>query len=410
MQIRLDIMLIAHNHQSILPCCFYRNGIGKHPAGFFDRNGSRRQLFFPIRQDFIRRCRIYPGWVRKRAHTGKDGMHLFQVGIVGCGGIARVHAAVLHQLPDTNIAACADIIPERAEALAAQYGCRAYRSMEEMLDAERLDSVHLCTPHALHTPMAVAAARRGIAVFTEKPPVISHEQWTQLEQAAAQVPLGVCFQNRYNPNVQAAKDILETGQYGALTGARAFITWHRDESYYRDSGWRGAWATEGGSALINQAIHTLDLLVRLMGPADLAETHMVNHHLRGVIETEDTVEAYLRLGGKPVLFFASTAYAADAPVLIELQAEQAALRLEWDALEIITGHETQRRTFDLPQTLGKGYWGNGHLPCIRDFYHSLASGKPFRNDLASVRDTVMLMLAMYDQGRKALAEKNAAEG
>lgn len=327
---------------------------------------------------------------------------MFQVGIVGCGGIAQVHAAVLHQLPDTAIAACADIIPERAQALASKYGCRAYSSMEDMLDNEKLDSVHLCTPHALHTPMALAAAERGIAVFTEKPPVISREQWKQLEQAARLVPLGVCFQNRYNPNVQAVQRILETRQYGALLGARAFVTWHREAAYYHDSGWRGAWATEGGSALINQAIHTLDLLVRMMGPAEQVEAHMANHHLRGVIETEDTVEAYFKLGSKPVLFFASTAYAADAPVLIELQMERAVLRLEQNALEIRTDAGVERPAFDLPETLGKGYWGNGHLPCIRDFYHAIAEGKPFQNDLASVRDTVSLMLAMYDQGRASL--------
>ena len=187
-------------------------------------------------------------------------------------------------------------------------------------------------------------------------------------------------------------------------GARAFVTWHRDAIYYQNSGWRGAWATEGGSALINQAIHTLDLLVRLLGPADIAQTHMANRHLRGVIETEDTVEAYLRLGGKPVLFYATTAYAADAPVLVDLQLERASLRLESDTLEIRANGGVERRTFDLPQALGKGYWGNGHLPCIRDFYRSLASGAPFRNDLASVRDTVMLMLDMYDQGRAELDE------
>ena len=328
---------------------------------------------------------------------------MFQVGIVGCGGIAKVHAAVLNQLSDTVIAACADIRPERARALAEKYACRAYDSMEDMLEKETLDSVHLCTPHALHTPMAALAAEKGIAVFTEKPPVISREQWDQLEETAKKVPLGVCFQNRYNPNVRELRRLIDAKEFGEVLGARAFVTWNRNADYYRSSGWRGEWATEGGSALINQAIHTLDLLVTLLGPAGQVETHMANHHLPGVIETEDTVEAYMTLGGKPVLFYATTAYAADAPVLIEAAFEKAAIRLENDELEIREGKDVRRVAFDLPETLGKGYWGNGHLPCIRDFYRSLREGTPYQNDLASVRDTVDLMLEMYRQGKKDLA-------
>jgi len=240
---------------------------------------------------------------------------MFRVAIIGCGGIAQVHAAVLNNLQETELIACADIRPERAGAMAEKYGCRAYASMDALLDAETPDAVHLCTPHYLHAPMAKAAADRGIAVFSEKPPVISREQWALLEDAAAKVPFGVCFQNRYNPNVEEAKRLIREGVYGRLLGGRAFVTWKREIPYYRDSGWRGAWATEGGGVLINQSIHTLDLLVQLFGAPDRAETHMVNHHLKGAIEVEDTVEAYLILGGCPVLFYATTAYTTDAPVI-----------------------------------------------------------------------------------------------
>ena len=180
------------------------------------------------------------------------------------------------------------------------------------------------------------------------------------------------------------------------------MTWSRGTSYYLDSGWRGTWATEGGGVLINQSIHTLDLLVRLMGKPERAETHMVNHHLRDAIEVEDTVEAYLVLGGKPALFYATTAYTQDAPVLIELNLERAVLRMENDGLEIRTDAGVERKTFEVPQTLGKGYWGTGHRGCIADFYDSIEAGRPFRNDLASVKDTAELMLTMYEQGRASL--------
>jgi len=335
---------------------------------------------------------------KKRSVVG-----MFRVGIVGCGGIAQVHAAVLSRIEETRLAACADIVPQRAAALAEKYGCRAYASMEEMLSGERLDAVHLCTPHFLHAPMTALAAERGIAVLTEKPPVISRAQWAQMEAAAAKAPVGVCFQNRYNLNVAEARRLIAGGQYGPVRGARAFVTWSRGVPYYADSPWRGAWSSEGGSALINQAIHTLDLLVLLLGSPGGAETRMANHHLKGVIETEDTVEARLILGGKPALFYASTAYAADAPVLLEVQLEKAALRLEEGELAIRTAAGVERRRFEAPQPLGKDYWGNGHLPCIQDFYRCLKTGAPFMNRLEAVRDTALLVLDMYEQGRKSLA-------
>ena len=327
---------------------------------------------------------------------------MYQVAVIGCGGISRVHAAVLHTLPDTNLIACADIRPERAEAMAEKYGCRAYGSMDALLAAEKPDAVHLCTPHYLHAPMAAKAAERGIAVFSEKPPVINREQWALLEEAAAKVPLGICFQNRYNPNVREALRLIGDGTYGALLGGRAFVTWKRETPYYLDSGWRGRWETEGGGVLINQSVHTLDLLVRFFGAPEKVEAHMANHHLPGVIEVEDTVEAYLVLGGRPVLFYATTAYTQDAPVLIELHLEGATLRLESDALEIRSKDGTEKKTFEVPAALGKGYWGTGHTACISDFYNAISEGRPYQNDLASVKDTAETMLRMYEAGRADL--------
>lgn len=327
---------------------------------------------------------------------------MYQVGIVGCGGISQVHAAVLTQLPEVNLIACADIRMERAQAMAEKTGCHAYASLEEMLENEKLDAVHLCVPHYLHAPMALQIAQKGIAVFTEKPPIMIRSQWEMLKEAADLVPLGICFQNRYNPNVKEAERLLAKGCYGKLLGARAFVTWHREAPYYQDSGWRGTWATEGGGVLINQSIHTLDLLVRFIGPVSQVQAHMANDHLQNIIEVEDTVSARLIAGDRTALFYATTAYLCDSPVLIELQLEKAVLRLENDALDIITKEGRQTLTFSTPETLGKGYWGNGHGTCIADFYRSLHEHTPYQNDLASVKETADVMLRMYEQGKAQL--------
>ena len=117
---------------------------------------------------------------------------MYRVGLIGCGGISAVHAHVLGELENTELTACADILPERAE----RYGCRAYTDWLTMLDREKLDAVHLCTPHHLHPIMAEEAARRGVWVFTEKPPAIDAEGWEAVKRAAERVPVGICFQNR----------------------------------------------------------------------------------------------------------------------------------------------------------------------------------------------------------------------
>lgn len=327
-------------------------------------------------------------------------------GIVGCGSIAQVHGAVLRGLEAAELVAFADTVPQRAQAMAETYGGRAYGSIEELLDKEPVDVVHLCTPHYLHTPMARLAAGRGVHVFTEKPPVISREQWADFSNldTAAGVRVGICFQNRYNPSVRLFEGLLESGRAGRLLGARAFVTWQREAPYYTESGWRGRWETEGGGALINQSIHTLDLLVRFFGKASRVEATMSNRHLKGVIEVEDTLEAAIDFSGRRALFYATTAHCANSPVLIELVCEHCTLRMEEPEVAIRWENgDVERRTMTQPSAgPGKAYWGSSHGLCIGDFYRCVLENAPFQNDIPSVADTMDLMLSIYEACREGL--------
>ncbi len=327
--------------------------------------------------------------------------------IVGCGSIARVHAAVLSRMENVELIAFADKRIERAKALAAEWPGRAYASLEAMLDQEKIDVLHICTPHPLHTPMAALAVARGVHVFTEKPPVTTKAQWAEFEALAenpSKARVGVCFQNRYNPAVKRGKAAITSGEMGRVLGARAFVSWQREAAYYTESDWRGSWETEGGGCLINQSIHTLDLLVHLLGTPTRCEAQMANHSLRGVIEVEDTVSAYLRFSDVSAIFHATNAYATNAPVFVEIALEKATLRLEGDKLTILHADGTaETPDFTLPDALGKGYWGNGHFPCIADFYRCVATGQPFMNDPAGVKDTMRVMLAIYDRCRDDVA-------
>lgn len=323
--------------------------------------------------------------------------------IVGCGGIAQVHAKVLSLLECTELTACADIIPERAQKMAQEYNCRSYSSLEEMLEKESIDVLHICTPHYLHTPMAEAAAEHGIKVFTEKPPVISSEQWEEFHSLKDKVPVGICFQNRYNESVKYIKGLIESGETGKILGARAFVTWCRGEKYYTESGWRGSLKTEGGGVLINQSIHTLDLLTYFLGKPKNIEASYTNHHLKGVIEVEDTLEAYLDFGGCKALFYATTAYSTDSPVMLELHCENMTVRMEEHNVSI--RYKDGRKCemdFPMPETaLGKSYWGNGHFACIGDYYTHILKGEKPPIGIDEVETTAKAMLDIYSCCRNA---------
>ncbi len=329
--------------------------------------------------------------------------------IIGCGAIAQVHKKVLLTLPEAELAACCDIKRERAEEFASSCGICAYTDVEAMLDAEKPEIVHLCVPHPLHTPLAVLCVRRGIHVFTEKPPVVSEEQWRQFAALQGEkARVGICFQNRYNSSVQAARALLGSSDVGQVLGARAFLTWRREPEYYTGSDWRGSWRTEGGGVLINQAIHTLDLLVYLLGKPSYVQSHMSNHSLQREIEVEDTLEANIRFAsGVHALFYATNAYCANAPVMIEIACEKASLRIEGDSLTVLRADGTQEPIqFDQSAPLGKDYWGNGHYTCIRDFYRCILKDIPYQNDIPSVENTMDLMLKIYApyRGRKVAEE------
>ena len=329
-------------------------------------------------------------------------MSEFKSVIAGCGGIARVHAAVLNGMENVNLSAFCDIIPERAEKLKEKYGGNVYSSIEEMLEREKPDVLHICLPHYLHVPVAVSALKKGIKVFMEKPPCIDASQLRELAEAQTDRTLAVCFQNRYNACVQYAKELIESGKAGKVLGCRGYVTWHRPEEYYTLSGWRGKLSTEGGGALINQSVHTLDLMTYLTGKPLRAEASIQNHHLKGIIEVEDMMEAYVEYeNGAVGSFYATTAYHTDETPLIEIDCEKMKLRMEDPALTIIypDGRREEPELAGSAAALGKSYWGTSHTECIKEFYTAAEKGRSFDTSLDKIMDTARLMLTCYDSAR-----------
>lgn len=327
-----------------------------------------------------------------------------RTGIIGCGNIAQVHGWALKQVKDVEIVAFADCRIDRAEEMSRKFTDRkaaVYADYVEMLEIEKPDVVHICSPHYLHVPMAIEALKRNITVFMEKPPAITKKEFDELAVCAenAKAGIGFCFQNRYNAATEELDKIAGQKEMGELLGARGFVTWRRDEDYYSDE-WHGKLAKEGGGVLINQAIHTLDLILRYMGTPKTVSASVHNHHLQGVIDVEDTVEARMEFEGKKTaVLYATTAYSVDAPVILELDFEKGRVTLA-DKLLLIHENGAKDRCVMCEEkhhdNVGKEYWGMGHLSCIEDFYRCLEEGHPYKNDLQGVANTIYTTMRIYE--------------
>ncbi len=324
---------------------------------------------------------------------------MFRAVIAGCRNIARVHAAVLHAMENVTIAAFADVVLSRAEEFQKEYGGNVYTSIEEMLDKEKPDVLHICLPHYLHVPVTEMALKKGVKVFMEKPPVITWEEYEHLAQIQDEKRLGICFQNRYNPCSRKAKEIIDSGAAGKVLGCRGLVTWYRDLEYYTSRDWRDKIATAGGGMLANQSIHTMDLMNYISGGKPVAVmASNKQHHLAGQVEVEDMMEARIQYeNGAIGYYFGTSGYIEDSPPIIEIFCENMKIRVEDPELTVIYP-DGRKEQPELPKvkTLGKGYWGSGHGACIGAFYEALEKGEKAPVAWEDVKDIANLMLSAYE--------------
>jgi predicted dehydrogenase len=216
-----------------------------------------------------------------------------QAGFVGCGNITDTHARAA-RAAGLGVAAFFGGDPAKAEAMASRYGGRAFARYEDFLAHRPMDLVVIGSPSGLHAEQGIAAARRGLHVLVEKPIDVATARGEALVAAAdkARVKLGVLFQDRLKPDLVRLRELLAGGGLGRVLVASARVKWHRPPEYYAGSRWRGTLALDGGAALINQGIHTVDLLLWLLGP--VLEVRALAGTLLHAIEGEDVALALLR--------------------------------------------------------------------------------------------------------------------
>lgn len=302
-------------------------------------------------------------------------MKTVNAAIIGCGAIHTTHVAALRQLPDVTLRAIAESDLNKGRQWAAEYECPLYHDYREMLWDDAIDVVHICTPHYLHKPMILAALAAGKQVFCEKPAVMNALDVAEIQAALlhAKGTLGICYQNRLNPTSLAIKQQLQSGAIGRMLAIKAVLTWSRGADYYTHSPWRGKYATEGGCLLINQAIHTLDLMQWFGAGVTRVKGVVDSSWLADVIEGEDSAMAtFAFANGARGLFYASNCHTTNSPLLLEIDGEKGSLQLQDNELWLLQDGARHKLASDCaPEGSGKSYWGVGHREAIRQFYHAL---------------------------------------
>ncbi len=308
--------------------------------------------------------------------------------IVGYGAIGPMHAMCLEKISGARLYAVCDTDPEAIARCKAQYDVVCYSDFDRMLEDERIDAVHICTPHYLHFPMIRAALARGKQVVTEKPITRTRAEFEQLLALDGAENICAIVQNRCNRSVVKLKELIEVGELGEILGIKGLMTWKKDPQYYIGTPWKGKWATEGGSCLINQALHTLDLMIYLGGPVESFQASLHNRCFQGIIETEDTVEACLQFAnGIGGLFYASNCYVTDTPAEIEVVGTKAIARYAYKKL-FLDGKVVAE---DGNALTDKDYWGYGHYTLLRDFYEKGRFFSP-----GDIRDTMDTLFGIYE--------------
>jgi UDP-N-acetyl-2-amino-2-deoxyglucuronate dehydrogenase len=340
-------------------------------------------------------------------------------GIIGCGMIAEFHTKAINEIEGSRVVAAYSRSAQNGAKIAKMAGneCRVFDDLDQMLKHPGLDVVCVCTPSGAHLDPSVKAAKSGKHVVVEKPLEITLPRCDAIISAcdAAGVRLCTIFPSRFTEANLALKHAIDGGRFGRLTLGDTYVKWWRSQQYYDSGGWRGTWDLDGGGALMNQAIHNVDLLQWLMGDVDTVQalTATLVHER---IEVEDTAVAALRFknGALGVIEAATSAY----PGLLkrtEIHGDQGSARVEQDD---ITLWEFQREApgdvaikaatagssgFKAGASDPRGITHIGHRDQLRDFLASIDSGRSPQVDGREGRKSVEIIRAIYRSNRTGQA-------
>ncbi len=328
-------------------------------------------------------------------------------GIIGCGLISNWHADAILQIEGARLIGATDVNEKARAAFASKYNTQAFNSVEELLASDDIDVVCICTPSGLHAPLAVKAANAGKHIIVEKPMAITLKEADDVIEACEKnnVKAAVVSQLRFTNAIRKLKDAVDEGLLGRLISGDVYMKFYRSQEYYDKGGWRGTWKMDGGGALMNQGIHSIDLIQYIMGPVKTIFAH--TRTLARKIEVEDTAAAVLEYeNGALGVIQATTSIYPGLPRRIEISGDKGTVIVEENSITnwTIEGNE-------VPDDIKVGKAGStsasdpaafgveGHVMQISDMVDAIRNNRKPLVDQYEGKKPVEIILAIYESSR-----------
>lgn len=336
-------------------------------------------------------------------------MRKFNIAIIGAGNIGRVHAQAIAAIPAAELVAIYDTRAESAQQLAREFSTQATSQLADILKNPMVDIVTICTPSGTHAEIAVPAAFQGKHLFVEKPMDITLEKIDHIISAVkeANVSLAGIFPSRFRIGVQKTYAAIQQGRLGRLALIQGSVKWYRSKDYYRDS-WRGTFKLDGGGALMNQSIHTIDLVQWLGGKIKTIYGKVDTLHHQ--IEAEDTASALLEFenGAQGILQGATGCWPGD-PARIEIHGDKGTVHLEdgrivkWDLAKASPEEQREMLSLDSETAGGSqdpmGITSEFHRLQLLDFMQAITEKRSPAVAGEEARKAVEIILAIYNSSK-----------
>ncbi len=333
--------------------------------------------------------------------------------LVGFGTIRHTHVRAITQVCHGKIVAvCAtDLDRVKLESIP---DAKPYQDYRQLLQLEKVDAVVVLTPHALHPEISAAALQAGCHVFCEKPVAVHKLHAEPLAAAVAQSDrvFAVNYMNRFRPDVQAVKTILDENRLGKIQTVH-FVNnnWLRSRAYFRSSDWRGTWAKEGGGVLTNQSPHDLDRIIYLFGlPVEVAAQAGTSEFHNDLL-VEDHVDALLFFRNGMRLYFSTATHLHPGVDRMEIWGDRGYLRMESGVVTLALldeplaeWNERNEEMFGAPQPtwserkIAPLSFDDLHAAGHLNFVRAVAGQEPVMTSFAQALQSVELANAMVLAG------------
>ncbi|MBN1492363.1 MAG: Gfo/Idh/MocA family oxidoreductase [Phycisphaerae bacterium] len=336
-------------------------------------------------------------------------------GVVGAGMIGHFHADAIKQLANGKLVAVCDSVPEAARAFAEKWGCAAVTRLDDLLERDDIDLITVGTPSGTHAEIAIAAAQAGKHCIAEKPLDVTLERIDEAIAAhdKAGTVLGGVFNSRFMQTARLFRAAVDQGRFGKLTFGFAYGPWWRDQEYYDKGGWRGTIALDGGGALMNQGIHTIDLLQWLMGPVKRV-TAFCRTLAHERIEVEDTGAATLEFENGALGTIACTTSMWPGHFrTVEVSGTDGTVAMAdqkfffWQfRTETNADNDIRKQYMEFPAVAigasnpSAGMTADNHRDNFSEFLNALETGRRPMIDGHEARKAVQIILAVYESARQ----------